>query len=107
MVQGLFKSSLTQFGVIQQETADQARSYTVDPEPTQVEDISSEGEICDSNQEDHSGTPVVEELLMRREELEDYDSLSSPVVTMTPLWTFAEQIPSGSQAQTKTKTATT
>ena len=45
---------------------------------------------------------------MGREELEDYnDSLSSPVVKKTPLWKFAEQTPLGSQAQTKTKTATT
>ena len=90
------------------ETPDQsqAQSDTVDPEPPQIEDISSEGEILDSDQEDHSGTPVLNELLMAREELEDYDSFLSAVVTKIPLWKFAEQTPSGSQAQTKTKTAT-
>ena len=63
MVQGLVKSSLTQFGVIPQETPDQSQvqSDTIDPEPPQVEDISSEGEIFDSDQEDHSGTPVLNE----------------------------------------------
>ena len=33
--------------------------------------------------------------------------LSSPVINKTPLWKFADQTPSGSQAQTKTKAATT
>ena len=95
--------------VIPQETPDQsqAQSDTGDPEPPQVEDISSEGEIFDSDQEDHSGTPILEELLMEREELKDYGSLSSPVVNKTPLWEFAEQTPLGSQAQTNTKTAIT
>ena len=79
----------------------------MDPEPPQVEDITSEGKIFYSYQEDHSGTPVLEELLMGCEELENYDSLSSPVVNKTPLYQFVEQTPSGSQAQTKTKTATT
>ena len=43
---------------------------------------------------------------MAQEELEDYDSFPSPVVTKTPLWNFAEQTDSGSQAQTKTKATT-
>ena len=43
MVQDLVKSSQTQ-------------SDTVDLEPTQIEDISSDHEISDSDQEDHSGT---------------------------------------------------
>ena len=105
----VLKSSLTQLGVILQEiTPDQSRaqSDTLVPEPPQIEDISSEGEIFYSDQEDHSGTPVLNELLMAQEELEDYDSFPSPVVTKSPLWKFADQTPSGSQAQTKTKTAT-
>ena len=77
-------------------------------EPPQLEDISSEGELpdsdSDSDQEDHSGAPGLEELLMRQE---DYASLnSSPVINKTPLWKFTEQTPTGSQAQTRTKTAT-
>ena len=43
---------------------------------------------------------------MVQEELDDYDSFPSPVVTKTPLCKFAETTPLGSQAQTKTKTAT-
>ena len=43
MLQDLVKSSRTQ-------------SDTVDLEPTQIEVISSDGEISDSDQEDHSGT---------------------------------------------------
>ena len=87
MVRDLVKSSLTQLGVIPQETPDQSRaqSDTVDPESPQIEDISSEGEIFDSDQEDHSGTPVLNELLMAQEELESYDSFPSPVVTKAPL----------------------
>ena len=101
MAQDIVKSSLTQLGVMPQKTPDQsqAQSDTVDPEPPQVEDFSSD-------QEDHSGTPALNEMLMVQEELDDYDSFTSPVVTKTPLWKFAEQTPSGSQAQTKTKTAT-
>ena len=54
MVQDIVKSSLTQLGVIPQETPtqSQAQSDTVDPEPPQIEDISSEGEISNSDQED-------------------------------------------------------
>ena len=75
-------------------------------EPPQLEDISSEEKLTDF-QEDHSGTPVLKELLMRQEEIEDYHSLkSSPVINKTPLWRFTEQTPSGSQAQTRTNTAT-
>ena len=94
MVQGLVKSSPTQLGVIPQKTPDQsqAQSHTGDLDSPQLEDITSEG---------------IEELLMGREELEDYDSLSSPVINETPLWKFAEQTPMGSQAQIKTKAATT
>ena len=110
VVQGLVKSSLTQLCVIPQGSPDQsqAQSDTRDPEAPQIEDISSEDELPDSDQEDHSGTPVLEELLMKQEKLEDYNSLnSSPVINKTPLWKFTQQIPSGSQAQTKTNTATT
>ena len=62
VMQGLVKSSLTQFGVIPQESPDQsqAQSDTREPEPPQIEDISSEGKIPDSDQKDHSGTPVLE-----------------------------------------------
>ena len=42
---------------------------------------------------------------MAQEELEDYDSFPSPVVTKTPLWKFVEQTPKGSHAQTQTATA--
>ena len=87
-------------GVFPQETPDQsqAQSDTRDPEPPQIEDISSE--IFDAEKEDHSGTPVLKELLMGREELEDYNSLSSPVINKIPLWKFAKQTPSGSQTKT-------
>ena len=74
MVQDLVRSS-------------QKKSDTMDLEPTQIEDISSEGEISDSDQEEHSGT-CSNELLNTQEEL---DSFPSPVVTKTPLWKFAEQ----------------
>ena len=73
------------------------------PGTPQIEDISSEDEIFDSDQEDHSGTPVLEGLLMGREELENYDSLSPPV-NKTPFWKFAEQTTSGSQTKTKAST---
>ena len=77
-----------------------AQSDTREVEPPQLEDISSEGELPDSDQ---SGTPVLEELLMGRDELEDYNSRNfSPVINKTPLWRFTEQTPSGSQAQTRT-----
>ena len=106
VMQGLVKSSLTQFGVIPQESPDQsqAQSDTREPEPPQTGDISSEGDIPDSDQKDRSGTPILEELLMGREELEDYDSLSLPVINETPLWKFTQQPPSGCQAQTNTAT---
>ena len=108
---GASQTTKTQLGVIPQESPvpSQAHSDTREVEPPQIEDISSEGELpdSDSDQEDHSGTPVLHELLMGREELEDYDSFnSSPVVYKTPLWKFTEQTPSGAQAQTRTSTAT-
>ena len=79
----------------------------MDPETPQIEDISSEGEISNSDQEaPHSGTPVLKVLLMVQEEVLDFDSFPLPVVTKTPLWKFAEQAPSGSHAQTITRTAT-
>ena len=44
---------------------------------------------------------------MGQDELEDYDSLtSSPVINKTPLWKFTVQTPSGSQARTRTHSAT-
>ena len=44
---------------------------------------------------------------MGRDELEHYDYLnSSPVINKTLLWKLTEQTPSGSQAQTRTNTAT-
>ena len=108
--EGASQTTKTQLGVIPQESPDQsqAQSDTIEVKPPQLEDI-SEGELpdSDSDQEDHSGTAVLEELLMRQEEIEDYDSLnSSPVINKTPLWRFTEQTPSGSQAQTRTNTAT-
>ena len=108
---GAIQNTKTQLGVISQESTDQSQtqSDSREVEPPQLEDISSEGQLPDSNsdQEDHSGTPVLEELLMGRDELEDYDSLnSSPATNKTPLWRFTEQAPSGSQAQTRTHTAT-
>ena len=64
MVQDIVKASLIQLRVISQETRTQSQAQpdTVDPEPPQIEDISSEGEISESDQEDpHSGTrPVVD-----------------------------------------------
>ena len=53
LVQDLVKSSLTQLGVIPQETPgqSQAQSDIVEPEPPQVEDIASEGEVPNSDQE--------------------------------------------------------
>ena len=58
LLQDVVKSSLTQHGVFPQETTElsQTKSDTVDPEPRQIEGISSEGEISDSDQEDHSWT---------------------------------------------------
>ena len=86
-----------QLRVIPQESPEQsqAQSESGEVEPPVLEDISSEGELpdSDSDQEDHSGTPAVEELLMRQEELEDYDSLNSSPVNNTPLWKFSEQTP--------------
>ena len=92
---------IVKLGVMPQKIPDQsqAQSDTVDPEPPQVEDFSSD-------QEDHSGTPALNEMLMVQEELNDYDSFTSPVVTKTPLWKFAEQTPSGSQAQAQPVTST-
>ena len=78
----------------------------MEPEPPQIEDISSEGEISYSDQDHpHSGTLELDELLMAWEEQEDCDSFPSPVVTKAPLWKFLEQTPSGSQAQTTTAQA--
>ena len=109
--EGVSQTTKTQLGVIPRESPDQsqAQSDTREVEPPQIEDISSEGELPDSDtdQEDHSWTPVLEELLMGRDELEDYDYLnSSPVINKTLLWKLTEQTPSGSQAQTRTNTAT-
>ena len=106
---GDIQNTKTQLGVISQESTDQSQtqSDTREVEPPQLEDISSEGQLPDSDQEDHSGTPVFEELLMGRDELEDCDSLNSlPATNKTPLWRFIEQTPLGSQAQTRTHTAT-
>ena len=86
MVQDMAKSSLTQLGVMPQDTPTQSRaqSSNEDLEPPQIEDISAEGEISD--QEDHhSGTPVLNQLLMVVEEQADYESFPSPVVTRPPL----------------------
>ena len=54
MVQDIVKFSLTQLDVIPQKasTQSQAQSDTVDPEPPHIEDISSQGEVSDSDQED-------------------------------------------------------
>ena len=109
--EGASQTTKTQLGVIPQESPyqSQSQSDTRVVEPPQLEDISSEGELSDSDfdQEDDSGTPVLKELLMGRDELEVYDFLnSSPVTNKTPLCRFTEQTPSGSQAQTRTRTAT-
>ena len=108
---GASQTTKIRHGVIPQESPDQSQalSNTREAEPPQIEDISSEDELPDSasDQEHHSGTPVLDELLMGPEELEDYHSInSSPVINKTPLWKFTEQTPSGSQAQTRTSTAT-
>ena len=75
---GASQTTKTQLGIIPQESPDltQEHSDTREVEPPQIEDISSEGELPDSDpdQEDHSGTPVLDELLMGQEELEYYDS---------------------------------
>ena len=109
MVQDIFKSFLTRFGIIPQDTPtqSQAQSPTVDLEHPQIEGTSSEGEISDSDQEDpQSGTPELNQLLTAAEEQADYDSFPSPVVTKAPVWKFTEQTSSGSQVQTKSQTAT-
>ena len=111
VVQGSVRTSLAQLGVILQESPEQsqAQSESREVEPPQLDDIFSEGELPDSDSDkgDHSGTPVLEEVLMRLEEIEDYDSFnSSPVINKVSLWKFTEQTPMGSQAQTRTKTAT-
>ena len=87
---GASQTTKTQLGVIPQESPDQslAQSDTREVEPPQIENISSEGELpySDSEQEDHSVTLVFDELLMEREELEDYESPnSSPVINKTLL----------------------
>ena len=44
----------------------QTQSSTEDPEAPQTEDISSEGELSDSDQEEpHSGTPALNQMLIR------------------------------------------
>ena len=61
-VQDMVKSSLTQLGVIPQETPTQSQvqSSNEDAEPPEIEDISSEGGLSDSDQEDpHFGTPAL------------------------------------------------
>ena len=85
MVQDIVKSSLTQLAIIPQEsnTQSQAQSLKEDPEPPQIEDISSEGELSDSDQDDpHSGTLALNQFLIAAEEQADYDSFPSPVVTI-------------------------
>ena len=84
MVQDIVNSSLTQLGVIPQDAPNQsqAQSSNEDPEPLQTEDVSSEGELSDSDQEDpHSRTPALYQLLITAEEQADYDSFSLPVAT--------------------------
>ena len=113
MVQDIVKSSLTQLGVIPQETPiqSQAQSSNKDLEPPQTEDIFSEGKLSDKDQEDsHSETPalnMLNKLFITAEEQADYDSFPSPVSTTAPLWKFAEQTSSGSQTQPKTATSHT
>ena len=88
MAQNIVKSSLTQLGVIPQDTntQSQAQSSNDDPEPPRIENFSSEGQISDSDQEDpHSGTHVLIQLLIMAEEQADCDSFPSPVVTTAPL----------------------
>ena len=89
VVQGSVRTSLTQLRVIPQESPEQsgAQSESGKVEPPVLEDISSEGKLpdSDSDQEDHSRTPALEELLMRQEELEDYDSMNFSPVNKTPL----------------------
>ena len=84
MVQDIVKSSLTQLGVIPQDTPTQSQSQssTEVSEPPQMEDISSEGEICDSDQEDtHSETPVLKQLVMA------WQQKSRQTMTLSPcLW---------------------
>ena len=108
MVQDIVKSSLTQLGVILQDvpTQSQAQSSNEEPEHPQTEDISSDGEFSDSDQEDtHSGTPALNQLLIMVEEQADYDFFPSPVEkTRAPQWKFAEQTSSGFQTQLKTAT---
>ena len=107
MAQDIVKSSLTQLGVILHDapTQSQAQFSNEDPEPPQTEDISSEGELSDSDQEDpHSGTPALNQLLITAEEQAYYNSFPSPVATRAPLWKFAEQTHSSSQTQAKTAT---
>ena len=68
---------------------------------------SSEGEPSDSEQEGpHSGTPELDQLMLTAEEQMDYESftLASPSVTMAPLWKFAEENPTGSQARPQAQT---
>ena len=94
MAQDMIRSSLTQFGVIPQETPAQPRSHssTVDTESPQIVDI-SEGEIFDSEQEGPDfGTPELDKLVHTAEEQLDYDSfaLASPSVTRAPLGKFAK-----------------
>ena len=67
MVQDIVKSSLTQLGVIPQDAPTQSRAQSSNeaPEPPQVQFVSSEGEISNSDKEDpHSGTPVLSQLLI-------------------------------------------
>ena len=85
MVQDMVKSSLTQLGVIPQDTPTQSQSQYCGSGPSQIEDI-SEGEIFNSDQEASDYDYNY-----------DYDSFLSPTVTKAPLWRFAEQTPSGSQ----------
>ena len=50
-------------------TQSQAQSSNEDPEPPQIEDVFSEGEISDSDQENpHSGTSVLNQLFNTADE---------------------------------------
>ena len=75
IVQDIVKSYLTQLGVILQDiaTQSQVQSLNEDPEPAQIEDISSGGEISDSDQEDPRSRTLLNQLLIPAEEQADYD----------------------------------
>ena len=101
MMQDMIRSSLTEYVVIPKAgpTQSQSQSIAVDKETPQVVDL-SEGELSDSEQKG-SRTPELDQLMLTAEEQMDYDSLAlaSPSETGAPLWKFAEENPTGSQAQ--------